>query len=234
MAEIEALLKRFIDDVQRLYGDNLLSAYLYGRALRNNHDPSRHMTHVLLILKTLGVKELREYLTLSERAYRGIEPLFMSPSYIRSSMDAFPIEFLELKEGVLLFGEDFLKDTDIYLRHLRFEVEQEIKGKLLHLRHGFLATFKKGRLMDLLHESFLSYIPTFRASLVVLGKEPPQKVMEILDALKEGFSIDVKPLISVWELRHNPKMLKEELLDIFDRYHSVLETLAERIDSLDR
>ena len=66
-------------------------------------------------------------------------PLVLTPAYIRSSVDVFPIEFLDIKENsILLTGVDLLKEIAIDLSRLREQCEREIKGQLVRFRGSFL------------------------------------------------------------------------------------------------
>src|SRR5437667_194921 len=73
------------------------------------------------------------------RKHRISTPLFMTKEYVLHSTDVFPIEFTEIKERHrIIFGEDIFKDLDIPFKDMRLLCEQQIKGKLLHLRQAYL------------------------------------------------------------------------------------------------
>ena len=73
-------------------------------------------------------------------------PLLLDRRWIEDARDVFPIEFLELREHhVLLHGEtDPFADLPVNLDHLRLEVEQQLRGKLLHLWEAYLETRRLG------------------------------------------------------------------------------------------
>jgi len=91
----------------------------------------------------------------------------MTKAFIDSSLDCYPVEFLNMKRCyVLVFGEDVLGGLAFDKSALRLQVERELKGKLLLLRTRYLETEGKGRRVeDLIKESVTAFIAVFNALL---------------------------------------------------------------------
>jgi predicted nucleotidyltransferase len=138
---LEQTLNQFTEDVKRTYGETLLSVVLYGSAASNEYVEGRSNINCLVLLKEVTPDELRKCAAhLPEWHKQRIStPLFIDPAYVRSSVDVFPIEFLDMKQRYrLLYGEDFLQKLELKRERLHFQCEQELKGKMLKLRQLYL------------------------------------------------------------------------------------------------
>ena len=116
---------------------------------------------------------------------RFARPLFMDKAYIESSVDSFPIEFLNMKScHKVVHGEDVLTNLDIRHEHLRLQVERELKGKRLHLMQQWLAARKSAaHLQRLLGLSLADLAPIFRAFLTLRGQTVPADRLSVFSAV---------------------------------------------------
>ena len=144
----EEVFEEFTAKVAGVFGDNLLSINLYGSGARGEYIREKSDLNFLIIIKSEGLSKLGglwEYLV-SWRKQAISTPLVLTESYVQSSLDSFPLEFLDMKDShVTVFGEDPFDDIKIGLPHLRLQVERELKSKLLALRQGYLETRGKER-----------------------------------------------------------------------------------------
>ena len=70
----------------------------------------------------------------------------MTPEYIRTSLDVFPVEFLNFKLiHATVFGEDIFESLEINRMDLRRQCERELKVKLVSLRQGYISSLGDGR-----------------------------------------------------------------------------------------
>ncbi len=101
-------------------------------------------------------------------------PLFLTKEYILNALDVFPVEFTEIKEQHrVIFGEDIFKDLDIPLKDVRLLCEQQVKGKLLHLRQAYLETGPNpGILKNFLLSALSDLFPVFRQLIILKGQKP--------------------------------------------------------------
>ncbi|MBW2648921.1 MAG: hypothetical protein JRC53_03750, partial [Deltaproteobacteria bacterium] len=148
-------------------------------------------------------------------------PLFMTKSYIASSLDSYPLEFLNMQEGyVLVYGEDVLKEISFEPRHLRLQCEREIKGKLLLLRERFLDTEGKTRMIkELTGESITTFVSIFRGLLYLKGVKIPSSRREIVEALAREIPIDGNVFMDCLDIKEEKKRFAStEINDIFMAY----------------
>jgi hypothetical protein len=98
----------------------------------------------LIVLKTISVDFLTSFARLRKRLRNIATPLLFTPDLIKSSLDTFPMEFLSLKESyILLHGGDVLKDLNIRFDDLRYEIELQVKRRLMKIREEFLYSLER-------------------------------------------------------------------------------------------
>ncbi len=122
---------------------DLISIILYGSGAGEDYLPGKSDLNFLITLTDSGIERLDLALeTVARWRKRNVAiPLFMTRSYLTGSQDAYPIEFLNMKRHyVVVSGEDVLAGLAFDPRHIRLQLERELRGKLLHLRSGYLAT----------------------------------------------------------------------------------------------
>lgn len=135
-------LSRLVEDLRELYGAALLAVAVTGEAASATYRPGRTPLQSVVVLQEVDPGRLRSARPLLRRwARRRIPtPLFLDPLYIEGALDTFPLEFLELSEHhAMLFGDaGFLASIRIDRDALRLEVEEQLRGKMLHLWEAYL------------------------------------------------------------------------------------------------
>jgi len=234
--KVKGLLNDFVASLDNLYKDDLISVILYGSAASGEFVNRHSDLNVLVVLKDVGLESLKSSSKLINKwKFRTIRPLFFSQDYINSSSDVFPIEFLDMKENYLvLTGNDVLKDIRIDTKNLRFQCEQELKIKLISLRHAFLRNLRdKAMLRVLLFKSFNSIMHILRNVLRIKGKLPPYLKQDILREVALNFQINQE----VWEkiLAAKNKQVKLNAAEIellFIGFIKDLDRIANLVDKL--
>ncbi|MDP2724960.1 MAG: hypothetical protein Q8O44_01680, partial [Syntrophales bacterium] len=182
----EDVFVEITEDFRKLFGPDLLSIILYGSGAGSRYMPGASDLNFLIALTEDGLDDLERSASIVRRwRKRKVKFLFMTSAYIKSSIDSYPVEFLNMKlEHIMVFGADVLGDLTFEPRHIRVQVERELKGKELHLRHGFLdwGGQEKG-LRELIGLSLGAFIPLFKALLFLRGYEIPEGSREIVKAL---------------------------------------------------
>ncbi|MBN2539447.1 MAG: hypothetical protein JXB09_05310, partial [Deltaproteobacteria bacterium] len=162
--------------------------------------------------------------------------LFMTKPYIASSLDSYPLEFLNMQKGhVLVYGEDVLKDLLFEPSHLRLQCEREIKGKLLLLRQRFLETEGKARRMqELIGESITAFISIFGGLLYLKGAAIPSSRREIVEALARDFPVNADVFMNCLDIKEGEKKFaSSEIRDIFMAYLAEVRRLWGFVDELE-
>ncbi len=231
---VDEIVRNFVEDVRQIYGDSLLAIILYGSAASGEYVKGKSNINCLVLLKRVTMAELKRS-TKYVRKWRKngiVAPLFLDPAYTRSSADVFPIEFLDMKERYcLLYGQDFLRDLDVSLRNLRFQCEQELKGKLLRLRQLYLERADSiEALKSLMIKSLSSFTVLFKALLRLKGVAAPNSTDEILAQLS-ALGLPTEAATRILSLkRKDIKARQDELDTLFDQYLAEIQAAVDYVD----
>ena len=241
MAKIDKPEKIFPDiteDYKKIYGDALISVILYGSAAGEDYRPGKSDLNFMIVISEEAIDHLDKAIeTVSRWRKRNVAtPLFMTKSYITSSLDSYPLEFLNMQKGyVLVYGEDVLKDISFEPRHLRLQCEREIKGKLLLLRERFLETEEKPRrIKELTGESITAFVSIFGGLLCLKGVKIPSSRREIVEALAREIPVDGNVFMNCLDIKEEKKkFVSSEISDIFMAYLVEVRRLWEFVDKLE-
>jgi hypothetical protein len=233
----EEIFPEITDDFRKTFGDDLLSIFLYGSGAGGDYVPGKSDLNFLMILSEEGIDDLgRAITTVTRWRKRKVAvPLLMTKSYITSSLDSYPLEFLNIKRNhVLVFGEDVLGELSIDSHHLRLQVERELKGKLLLLRIGFLETEGRvKRVRHLIGVSLPAFISIFNALLYLKDIEIPQGKREVIRAVDKAFPIDPEVFLKCTDIEEGlGNFSSSDIQAIFRTYIREIRKLAEIIDGM--
>jgi hypothetical protein len=231
------LAEEFATDVKAIYGDDLVSVILYGNAASGAWLAKKSDINILIIVSEIGISRLNAGFALVEkwRKHTRALPLFMTKQYISASLDSFPIEFLQMKRHhKVILGEDVLAPLEIPHENLRLKCEEQIKGKLLHLRQEYLATLgKRHRLQELIEVTLPAFAVLFKALLFLKGVEVPDGQRDIILLTAELYGLDqdlFQQVIQAGDKKN--KMTHVELNRIAAAYIAEINKLALIIDQM--
>lgn len=232
------IFQEIIKDYQIVFGNDLLSIILYGSGASGDYVPKRSDLNFLIALTEEGINTLDvSFKVVSKWRKRNVSPpLFLTKSYITSSLDTFPIEFLNMKMNhILVFGEDVLANLSFEKGDLRVQCERELKAKLLHLRKGYLETSQRAVNMRLLiAHSIPAFIAIFRALLYLKDIEVPAKREETVSRVCEEFDLDHSLFSTLLSLKDKGrKSSKGEIDWLIHRYISEVRRLSSIVDKMD-
>jgi predicted nucleotidyltransferase len=233
----EMIFPQITSDCQQIFGDDLISIILYGSGASGHYVPGKSDLNFLVILTDRGMENLEKAIDAVARwrKSRVAVPLCMTGDYICSSLDAYPIEFLDMKlHHVLVYGKDIFAEIEIQPGHLRLQIERELRGKILHLRKRFLDTEGKEKpLRELIKVSLTAFLATFKAMLFLLGVDVPRERREIITAAARSVGVDDAVFMKCMAIREGTdKYSKTEILDIYKDYMKEIDKLCRRVDEL--
>jgi hypothetical protein len=234
-----ASLDAFAEELRRLHGPGLVAALLTGEAASAAYVPGRTPLSTVVVLQQVTPEALRR----TRPRLRGWgrrripAPLFLDPLYIESALDVFPLEFLELMDHHrLLSGErDPLSGLAIERDKMRIEVEEQLRGKLLHLWEVYLeAGGSRQRLRRLLLETPPGFSMILRGLLYLETQDVaarPDAPAEILRAVEERFSVELPVLRRLEALHRGEGLLaRGELDEVFEGYLDEVRRLVRITD----
>ena len=224
-------------ELLQAHSPNIHSIHIVGSAVISDYNEHLSDVNSVVVLHNMDLKFLA-FLAPLGRKYgkkRIAAPLVMTPDYIKASLDAFPVEFLDFKLiHRTVYGDDVFANLEIDRPHLRLQCEREIKTKLIGLRQGYISSLgKKEHLTTMLVRSFTGSMALFRAILTLLGKEPPVARIDVITLLASAAGIDEIIFESLLSLKTGRiKLAEEHLQTLFERYYNALEATGKIIDEL--
>lgn len=233
----EQIFQEFTNDYKNTFGDDLIAIILYGSAARGEYIHKKSDINFLVVLSEQGIKNLRDALPfISKWKKRNVStPLMLTPEYIQSALDSFPIEFLTMKQNYrVVYGEDVLAKIEIHPQHLRLQCEREMRGKLLSLREGFLNTNGKSAMIKrLIKASLPAFSSIFSALLFLKDEDVPELKRRNFIKTAEVFSLDSKVFENIFNLENKkPKLKKEQIYELMEQYIEQIAKLTDITDKL--
>jgi len=231
------LIIPYLQKLLNILSDNIISVNIYGSAISGDYVPGKSDINVLVVLREVGLGDLKKSLKLVSEGIRKkiTAPLFLTKRHIETSLDVFPVEFLDLKGNhLLVYGEDVLSGLVVEDKNLRFTCEQQLKGKLIRLRQAYLEVgLKKKGIEALLKESFKSLIPIFRNCLRLKGITPHVEKEEALVQLQEAFGIDSACLLAILKDKQEDEKIAGKDVEVYlEKFMEQVKILAQAIDAL--
>lgn len=229
----------FIDDLKATHGSNLASVILYGSAAAGDFIPARSDYNILIALHEITPKDLRNaHACVREWHKLGHPvPVYFTVSELNNAADVFPIEFHQMEVAhKVLYGTDVLAGLAIRDDFLRHQIEYELRSKLLLLRRQYIpASASPEGLKRLMGESLTSFSALFRAILLMLGENPPNKKRGIVDRAVARLGLDAEVFEMLFRIRENDRTLEMDdraADDLFGRYLLQVEKTINSIDSI--
>jgi predicted nucleotidyltransferase len=229
--------KPFLDVVLNKYKDKIHSIHITGSALTEDFNPNSSDINSIIVLNKMDLKFLEDFAPLGKKFGKKqvSSPLIMTPEYISTSLDVFPVEFLTIKMlHKTVFGEDIFSDLEIKKSDLRPQCERELKVRLIGLRQGYLSSLGNRKfLADGFISSFSGYIPLFRGIILLLGTTPPEENEEVLTTLHDVSGVNTDVFKTVLKAKKDKTKLSIEILNsIFEDYYKAIEQLGNITDEI--
>jgi len=167
-------LETFAARVAEAIGPRLVTLLLYGSAARSG-EPSAMNT--LLLVDRVDA-DLFARLGAPVREWVGAKhppPLVLTDEEWRDAADAFPVEYEDIREAHrILAGRNPWTGISVRREDVRRQLEQELMGKLVHLRQAYVADWNRPkRLAEVVRGTRAGFLTMLRAVLRLAGRTPP-------------------------------------------------------------
>jgi hypothetical protein len=190
------MYEKIIDMLKEQLGDDLLCAVKFGTEGESNN--------FLCILEKIDFSTLEQLKTIIQSQKEKIVPLFFTKNELKNAADVFPLEFLDIQHPhELLYGEDLVSSIKIEKKHVRRELESELRSKLIHLRENYVWIKKDKELKSLMIAALPSLMPLFYGLLFLKNTKPPTELISLFDAVSEKYKFNVEILRKIKLLREN-------------------------------
>ncbi len=231
----DEIFDAFVADYRNLLEEDLISVVLFGRATTGVWKPKESELNFLLIVKPTALESIGRILPYVKKwQKRSVAvPMVMSEEYLLSSLDSFPLEFFNLIHShKLIYGKDVLTPLQISMELLRLQCENQIKGKLVHLRAEFLATQGNAKkIRRLIQATIPTFTHVFKGLLTFKGLQVADQPEAVFKAVAETYSLDQTVLERVLQAgRTRGKLEETEGIPLMEKYIAEIRKLAFAID----
>jgi len=182
-------MRTFVSRVQALGGSNCLAITAFGAIATPSFDPAIHTAKSVVILEQIDLHMLRELAKDGAKLGKAkiSAPLIMTPVYVKGSLDAFPLEFLEIQQCHLcLVGPDYFSDLSFETHHIRLQCERELKTILIAMRQGLLAAAGREKMFGAMESDIAErLIRTLRGLLWLHGKKEFLTAIQVVGQIEK-------------------------------------------------
>jgi hypothetical protein len=234
---VQDKISPFFHEILQASGPLIHSLYLVGSVLTEDFREGASKIDSVIVLQKMDLAFL-DHLAPLGRTYgqKGIAaPLIMDPAYLHSSVDVFPLEFLNFKLlHHALYGDDLFAGLELNRQELRYQLERELKGKLLWLHRIYVSSMGEGKILaaDIVRH-FDGYPPLFRGMLHLLGRTPAAALKGDLDQLRRAAGVETGVFEDIFAFKNDPARFSPDVISqLFGRFYQATEKLAEVVDGL--
>ncbi|MBW2423617.1 MAG: hypothetical protein JRG86_05175 [Deltaproteobacteria bacterium] len=239
-----AALGRYVDELREIHRGSLVAVAVTGEAASSTYRAGQTPLQSVVVLEEVTPVALRASRPALRRwARRRIPtPLFLDPAYLASALDSFPLEFLEIAEHhVLLHGDASLFESiQIDPAHLRLEVEEQLRGKMLHLWEAYLEHGGRRRDLERLLQDPLPGFAVALRGLIRLregngkaGERLRREGVELIDAVASELALELPTFRRLEAARTaGSGLASAELESLFESFLSELRGIVRVIDAL--
>lgn len=232
----QLVLKPFLEELIAVYGGEITSVFAYGSVTGQDYIHKSSDINIGVAMDDVSPANLKRCLGVVKKGMRKRipAPLFLTPAYIKMSLDVFPLEFNNIKDTrVILSGEDILSGLVVKNEDLARECESQLKGRLLTIREAYLeqALDRKG-LEKLMKNSLRALIPVFRGLVALrVSDVAPVAKSEIINALGREYVVNVQPFLDVLnDVKHDGKIAGDNAENFLGEFLARIETLCAIMD----
>lgn len=222
---------------QEHYENNLESVILYGSAASKNFNEKYSNYNLLILVKNemetnllSGDKQIRQWLK------KNPPPLIWDLNFFNNSIDVFPLEFIELqKHHRILFGKP-LPPFEVEPKNLRHQVEMELRGKYLQIRHHPSYLLGEAReCIQFLMKTLPSMLALFKGVLYLTKKEPEENWKQRTEQLALLIDFHPEVFLNLVSIREDklPLPRKEEVWEIMEAFLTELRHIIKLVNNLE-
>lgn len=235
--DVAKVVSNFCDMLIWVHAHNLESIAVYGSALSINYIPNVSNINILCVFSHISVETLRLSLQAVKFGHKHhiVAPLFLTLEYVKSSLDTFPIEFLEIIEHHrTVYGKELLSTLTVSEANLRLQCEQQIKSQIVRLQQAYLEHGKNKKILrKITMDSFGNLFPIFRTMLRLENIPIPESYEEIILKMSTAYHFDGQIFVDILRDKMKfEKILWKEIDRIYGDILAHLEVLANKIDQL--
>lgn len=230
------IIDAFVSDYKSVFEERLISIVMYGSAVTHEYKPRESDINTVIIVSDNSIAQISKCLNIQEKwkRYRVTTPFYMTPEFIRTASDTYPLEFIDIRSNYrVLFGDDLFQKLEIKLEHVRLQCERELRGISLHLRRSYVDNASHDKiLVQLLKISISRLVPIFKGLLILKSTSIPKSKADIISSVEDSFKLGASVLSRIY--LSDSKKLRNQHDSLFESYSQTIDKLITLIDLQER
>lgn len=232
------LTNEFVNRIRAAAGENVLSVILYGSAAEGEFHSEYSDLNLLCVLRDASFPSIMKISDVIDwwRKKKLHPPLILTLRDLMTSADVFSIEFIDMKQRYrVLFGDDVLQKMQVPMVLHRFQLEYELREKLLLLRqHLVLAGNNEKELWETMLHSLSSFTTLFRHVLLELGEQGRKHSRDAVTQLSARLNFEASPFVQLMDVRAG-KLDRRQLRasEVAAQYLNAIEKVAAAVDTIE-
>jgi predicted nucleotidyltransferase len=217
---MKQLLNTWCEAANAATNENLVSVILYGSRARLESHASDADLNLFVVLKEAKLEEIQKLDKSAQKSLRDFSPrlVFWSETELKNAWDVFPLEFLDIKENhEILMGKDPFNKKQPEKKHLRYQLELELRSKLLSMRSAYVQFQADRKAMSL-------YLIQATKSFEYLHRHAVQQYPKLKTVGRDVFDKSAKML----KQKRTPS--KQALEQLFQQLHETIVLVVSRIN----
>jgi predicted nucleotidyltransferase len=215
------IVQSWAKELKQALGNNLVSVILYGSTVRGEYVRARSDLNLMLVFKKIDLAQITKVGRLMPRKVRRQAPqlVFWTEEEIDNAWDVFPLEFEDIKENHrCLAGKDPFSKRRVDTKNMRYQIEFELRSKLLNLRDAWLGINRNRYALEMF--------------LTKAGNSFAYLIRKADTVFKKGMAIPADLFETIKRVKKKEIRLKRsELQHLFHRLHEAVESVIREIDA---
>ena len=233
--DVRQSLLEFVDQLVKLYGNELESVIAFGSAVRGGFSPHVSDVNLLVVYSDLNIADLDAVAKLAQQARRKhrVAPRFLSLRNLTNSARYFQIDFLEMAEAhAVLHGRDVLDGLEARPADLHWQIAHEVKRMRMRLKQQYwMNAGDAPMLREAVAQRFGSLVHLMRAYLRLVEGSAPLETGAILDRAAAVLGFDRAAAGHLLAARRGEIVLRDqELTEAFRQLMDLVRALDEHND----
>jgi hypothetical protein len=203
--------------------DNLVSIIKYGTEGEPNN--------ILLVTKQLKFNDLEKLkpiiLTFSKKSK--VVPILFTESGLKDSNDVFPLEILDMiYPHELLHGIDVLNNVELDKKHVRTQIEFELRSKLIHLRENYIGIKRPNDIKLLLKSAVPTLMPLLYGLLFMKNIKPPSDLDSLYLNVEKNYDVDMEVFRKIREgaiKKQDLTLFVKELINLLEKLINIVDKI---------
>ncbi len=155
--------------------------------------------------------------------------IIFSEDDIINGSDVFPIKFLHIQNNFkLIEWENVFKEIKINKKHLRLDLENDLRNKLIYLREEFILIKQT---TDLLKNVLPAFDLILTSILFIKNIKPTNDFIKDIELIEKEFNISLVVFRDLYNL-DNKKIMAEVGVSFVQKIHDEINSLLNKIDNL--